>query len=64
MKIEQQIEINSYRFLLTLESKTVEAHSLMSDNKDMLQTSLRGYLDMIKKYPLSFLVKKHGEKTK
>lgn len=36
MKLTKRIELpnSTYVFELSLESKTVEAHSLMSDNKD------------------------------
>lgn len=40
-EIEQHFEIDNFKFVLILKSRSIEAHSLITDNKEYLQSGLK-----------------------
>ena len=66
MKLTKRIELadSPYVFEISLESKTTEAHSLMSDNKDHLLAALGGLIQDGFTFTLREMSETHREKTK
>lgn len=64
MKITRRIQLpdSPYLFELTLESKTVEAHSLMSDNQEEIKHSLGDDINL--RFRLTEMADQHQQKLK